>query len=300
MRSLLVVAFVLAAIAACSSYGEEETATPLPERDFDAGVDSNTTPSGGPCPEATCTLPALPAPFTLAIYDSRDNACPDGWLGRDIVERPTASSETCACSACTISASCNTGSIETKYGNTSACANNGLTVPANNGACHVQSAALGQFASATAPAPTNVTCTAKATTDRTKVKVDLRRVCMPGADTCPGTACGKPLCAIATGDVPCPPSLPTRHLVGSDFTATCADCTCTASVTCGGVLMVYDNATCTGTSVGQVPSGSCAMTGGAQFNATKWMGSIQNQSCSPPVAKAATVALTEVATVCCL
>lgn len=257
-----------------------------------------------PCADA-CAVPSAPAPFALVLLGNDAAACPTGFDASDVVDEPTPNAGSCACGACAFSGTtCTTGALVSKYSSDTACGGTGSNIDANGGACF---AFNGQFISTYAamlpPAAVVGTCSAPGVGVRAKVTTTKRRLCAPRSDACLDAVCaaGSSLatCFAAPGDVACPASLPTRHVVGSDFTLACDACTCTTQATCSGNVTFYSNAGCTG-STRVLQSSTCTQVNQASFQSTKWAGTVASQTCTnvTPAAKA-NATLADVKTICC-
>jgi hypothetical protein len=322
----LALAVSSAASAACGidAVGQRVDGESAPERidgagghvgDDDAapgpGDDGGSAPidTGAPCQTDACALPDLgdagPAP-ALALFGDRASACPAGFDAIDVIESPTAGAGSCACGACTKgTANCNSGGIPTFYdtGN-GTCSIGGAQHEANNGACRNQNGQFGANASVGATNAVTAACSVGASVpSKAAVTVTSERICRPQASTCASALCATPpagmkLCAVVEGDTACPPSLPAKHLVGNDFTLTCATCSCSVSATCTGTLGFYPMANCAGTPK-NLSTGVCTSTSSASFQSTKWTGSVVTDTCNLGAAPPPSIVLAGPKTVCC-
>jgi hypothetical protein len=267
----------------------------------DAGEDTGPPPPT--CQTDACALPQGGQDFGVVLYGDRSAPCPTGFDTEDEIEEPTPGAGACTCGQCVMTGtSCNQGNIATKYGTTNACPNNGANHQANNGACRVQSGVFGEWASVDAPTAVPGTCSAPSTLAKSAVTTKAIRTCKPQASLCAEAFCAPPsslkACSIHLGDVACPAGAPTKHLIGSDFTGKCGDCSCTITATCGGTFTAYAASDCTGQSK-SLNVGTCTNMNQFAFASTKWAGVIATQTCNGLTPPAPTLALVGTRTVCC-
>ena len=199
---------------------------------------------------------------------------------------------------------CTTGPLVSKYSSDTACGGTGSNIDANGGACF---AFNGQFISTYAamlpPPAVPGSCSAPGVGKKASVTSKAGRICAPRAGGCLDATCasGSSLaaCFATDGDVQCPPSAPKRHVVGADFTLSCAACTCTTQATCSGMVTFYSGSNCTGTTR-TLQTSVCTQVNQASFLTTKWAGTVASQTCTNVTpAATATAALTGTKTVCC-
>jgi hypothetical protein len=208
----------------------------------------------------------------------------------------------CACGNCLGNVNCSTGSISSAYDNGNGnCGTNGAQHQTNNGACRAINGSFGANASVGAPEAVVGGCAAPGVASRPAVTTKKKRVCTPVPATCIDQACAPAgtlkACLRADGNVTCPASAPTKHLVGADFTLGCGACTCSLAVTCGGKMEFFPSSGCNGTPR-TLTADVCTSTGSASFQSTKWTGTIASQVCTKQPATPA-LALTAEQTVCC-
>jgi hypothetical protein len=263
----------------------------------------------------------VPSGFSVVAFAATGagQACP-GDFGQptDTVEGPTAGSGACTCScSMTTPPTCPANGAITNTqdtDNSATCGNPGQTY-ANQG-CGTEGlqVAFGPNTDHdfTPPGPTGGACTAAATNDDTKVTFAAEgRLCEPTTlAECGGQVCVPSLstpfaaCVAATGDVPCPASFPTKHLVGSGATVTCsAGCTCSVTGTCSGTLDYYTSTDCTGSVAFQVPAtGQCVSTAsGGSYGSHQYVpGSPSGAACAGGGSTSpGTPTLNGATTVCC-
>lgn len=282
---------------------EPDGSTPnTPGADASRGDDSSTVPPPPGCDPDACALPSG-AGFTLALFGDAAQACPAEFASSDVLENPIAGTGACTCGDCTAQINCSTGSISTNYDNgNGSCGQNGAALQANNGVCRNVNGTFGENASVEPPTPVVGTCSAPGVASRAAVTTTARRICSPASTACTALACTPPTgmaaCLVHDGDVACPASAPNKHLVGTDFTLSCASCGCTLAVECGGKMEFFSQQGCNG-STRTLNVNVCTSTNQASFSSTKWTGTVAQQTCTKGTPPAPAFALTDSRTVCC-
>jgi hypothetical protein len=254
-----------------------------------------------------CTAP--PGGWTRAAYlGDRSMTCPAGAASLDAVEHPTAAAGACSCGSCaiTVHQSCSSGDVPTFYDSTPSptCGSGGATVRnAPAGACvNLGPFTLGRHFRGTPPPPTGPSqCTIVAVGARGMVATTPVRVCTPAIpNDCSLNNLGD--CIASPGDVACPVDSPyqIKHLVGSDFTLTCGNgtCTCDLTTTCKGTLAVSGQSDC-GNSFSLDVDDKCNGANQLSYQYTRYTGVIANESCAAGAAPAPSVELTGPQTLCC-
>src|SRR5262249_31743123 len=144
------------------------------------------------------------------------------------------------------------------------CKKVGVTVDADNGACRNQKGTFGENASISVPKAVVGSCSAVAVPSRASVSTTPRRMCVPAPSTCLDRLCAAPAamqaCLVKDGDVDCPASMPTKHVVGPDFALSCADCSCQVDATCDGTMRFYAKKGCDGSPSKTLHAGECTAT----------------------------------------
>jgi hypothetical protein len=237
----------------------------LPDAAPDRDEDTSTPPSCDPKTDPAC-LP-LPVGWTLvAMAAATDGgpppSCPTGLeTASDVGEGPTARSDTCQCTSCTVTqpASC-AGTITSSFGSGGVCPSPGTgfgnSPPGNCLADPFVGDRTGSSIKLTLPAATGGQCTAAAVLDAERVDFAARsRVC-DGTARCSGGVCDARVAApfvaciaspvsAADDDRACPSDYPTKHLVGTAAAFTCgATCTCGVTRSCTGSLTFYSDGAC--------------------------------------------------------
>lgn len=276
----------------------------------DAGNEASPPPPPADCSKTTCDALGLAAPsFTQVAFGDAADACPSGFDATDVIEGPSVKNGSCGCGACvTQGTSCNTGKMRSSWSaGPGACDNAGAATDVVSGECHsnYNGKWISNYASEAAPAPTLGTCRAPGVGLRDQVAADAKRICTRRTETCPGAMCALPgklqVCLSAAGDVDCPKGTK-KHVVASDVTMTCADCTCDATAVCGGAITWWNNSSssCTGNPTGTIAAGACVQVNESSIGSFRWDSKVASEGCSTPKpAMKATLAPKDVRTVCC-
>ena len=273
------------------------------------------------CSSTGCFV--MPSNFSLVAFGATASgvACPTGFTAPvDTVEGPSVAANACTC-GCSVTTppSCATGMLVGHFdvdgsGN---CGSAGGNL-ANNG-CGTDGF-LGPFGTDNehefaAPAASGGACSASATKDPTTLTYAAHgRVCQAATvPECAGQVCPPSLdsavpfrvCIGAAGDVACPASAPTKHLLGSSASFTCAaGCTCGVTATCKGKVNYFPTGDCSGPVGNSVfVDGNCHSTdfGGVSYLSHAYVPfSPQNVACTKTGSTApSTPALSQPTTICC-
>lgn len=213
----------------------------------------------------------LPSGFTLVAFGNptgpagADPSCPNGFSeARTTVENPVVGANACAC-GCTITTqpTCPlNGAIGNLFSrnNSLACDMTGTTY-ANNG-CGTEGLASafspGDAHRFTPPGPTGGQCAPMGTADTNTLTTVRGRMCQATTlPSCGGKICPAALlspfqaCVATAGDVTCPSTFPTKHVIGSSASFTCSSngCGCSVTARCSGRLFYYTSSDCSGNAI---------------------------------------------------
>lgn len=255
------------------------------------GGDDAAVDAPPPCNSDACALPQPAGGFSLVLFGDGDATCPAGFDSANTVSTPVAGAGTCTCGACTFAGtSCaNDNDMTTSYDNGNGmCGTTGATLNATNGNCNNDNGSFADNARVNGPAPTLGTCTSAATANDAMVTTTAHTICTPRPETCIAEICTPPAamtaCLIAAGDVACPVEAPTKTLVGSNVTVSCAaQCGCTVtSAVCGGTIRFYENNNCNG-DFQTLTIGQCMDVNGG-FSSYRYFPTVMNEQCAttPP------------------
>ncbi|HEY8080099.1 MAG TPA: hypothetical protein VIF62_38475 [Labilithrix sp.] len=296
--------------------GDDQTPPPPPMLDASNDVVPDVVDA---CDQTGCV--DIPTGFSLVAYSATGGTtCPTGFTAPNaFVEGPSAGPGACTC-GCTVTAnpSCPTngsivGHFDTAGDGMCGSAGGSLT----NMGCGTDGF-LGPFSTGnehryTPPAATGGTCTSSAAKDAGKVSYTAQghsceasvlpecngKVCIPSVGS------GFAACLAKDGDVPCPSSFSTKHLVGSGATLSCgAGCSCGVTATCKGTLYYHVSTDCSdvmppfSTPVDDACHATDAM--GASYGSHKYVPmAAANIACTKGGSTAPSVSLTDEQTICC-
>ncbi len=275
-----------------------------PTFDGGGGVDEDAGPPPPTCQTDACALPAGGTDFGVVLYGDRSTACPTGFDATDLIEKPTGA---CACGGCSVTGvNCNTGTIPTNYSSNNGCGTNGAPAQANNGNCLNDQGLWGEWASVEPPAAVGGTCNVQpSTVNKAAFTTTPVRICTPQSGICAAEFCAPPpslqACSIHNGDVSCPAGAPNKHLLGSDFTPSCAACGCSVTKKlCGGTLVIYSQSNCSNSgSQRSLTVNTCVQTNGFYQYSSKWTGIVAETQCATAAPPTPTITWTGAKTVCC-
>lgn len=311
MRWLLSSVVLGSVLVACSGAGDNPLTTGggggNSGTDGGGGDGGNNTDSGlGPC-DAKCTI-NVPNGFKLVAAGDRNLTCPQGFTSHDVVADAKVSDGACGCE-CNMAQqpTCNTGTIVRTLDQTTnaTCGTNATPITITGQQCSVLPNyinATGAHYNATLP-PTGGMCSWTPKTDPQKVMARQARICdVP--PSCQGSVCGaKSMCVVTDGDVACPPTFPTKTLLGGSATADCAACgDCKIEATCTGTLSLYQDYNCMTGKTDYPIDGSCNKNPAQNVNffAFSTSTSLGKSNCAGPApTPAGTVKLTTPQTMCC-
>jgi hypothetical protein len=265
--------------------------------------DASSAASPVGCTSDACALPSAEG-FSLVLFGDATQPCPTAFAATDMIESPTPARDACTCGACSAAVDCSTGLIPSYLDDgDGSCRKSGVAVHANDGACRNQKATFGTNASIGSPKAVVGACVAPGIASRASVATNQKRLCTPAPSTCPELACSAPpamrACLVKDGDVECPASAPTKHVLGADFTLSCADCGCDVDATCAGEMKFYAKTDCHGSPFRTLHVGACTETEQETFKSTRWVGKVGSRRCKTEPPPAPAVSLTGARTVCC-
>lgn len=301
----------MADAASASGDGGEEGSGGLPDaaRDLDAEIDAS-IPDAAPNDASTtscstCALVPPPGWKRVAYAADRNTACGGDLMTDDRVTEPAALAGACSCD-CQIATApdCNQGNFDSVSDNSvqALCNGNGVSRPANGGACTKASNSLANHRRAIPPAPVGGTCTGAGTAHQDRVTAASARVCAEaaGGKTCACEAgAGFKTCIRGPGDQACPAGYGTRTVVGGQAVVGCAaTCGCSlTNVSCSGFISYFSDQACKSL-IEKIDDKSCQVELGSSFNSYTWTGT-PTATCTPGAAPTPTVVLDGAETICC-
>lgn len=327
MKGMAFVRFVPVLVAACAlaACGLEVVGTfqgsPTPDAARDGGTGGATDDASGgqdaapdvppvvdgpdACAGSTCGLD-VPAGWSVVALAEVESPCPAGFTAKDVVQNPVAPPEACACT-CDVSTkpSCTSATtVQTSYDdlNNAVCNSTQNALDAiPDAVCHNVNLAPGKHEEFPSPPPSGTAaCKATNKADKTQVTSTAARVCIP--PTC-GDVCNAgaayATCLVAPGDVACPGTGLTKHLVGASADVTCPACSCAASAaaTCTGKWTLYSDMNCK-TAQDTFAADTCASTSTNTVRSYRWTPDPIATSCTTTPA-AGTATLLGTSTLCC-
>jgi hypothetical protein len=251
-------------------------------------VDTGMPPvdTGPTCDTTGCADPM--GAKRVALID-RSKMCPPGFSQTDVVEDKGGDACTCGCGI-TNPVCPGAGEIQTKYGDSAACAGTGALkiYPTGTDVCTGLGLSgggnLAAFFGADAPPPVGGACSATGGSNKPGI-VNQLRLCEATGGTCEKPICGAAFteCIEVAGS--CPTAYPNARTVGADISLVCPTCSCTLDRgTCTGNIQFFGSPTC-GSKVGDFNAdGGCSASGHSGENVKSFKyhpDAVKGQSCDP-------------------
>lgn len=267
------------------------------------------------CDPGACGLSA-PMGYDLVTFaNDQATACPTGWATQDVLSDPLAETGACTCGCNVTSQGSCAGVTITRHldsTTTPSCNMPATTTLTNAGpvcqALSVQLLISYSHYSADPPVPIGGSCAPTTSTNPSLLTASPVRVCQPPA-SCIGDICsatGSTVCLEAPGNVSCPPTYPTKTLVGTGDSLQCSACSgCSISGgACGGDFTLYTGTLCAAGAASFPADGSCnpppAGSTGVDYQSYTYDGVLSKlDTCLATGTSFATVGLTGQSTICC-
>jgi hypothetical protein len=268
------------------------------------------------CSAYACT-PTIPAGWALAILDpSGMAACPKAYGGpTKLVVDPDLGPATCSCT-CAVSSppSCVDGTVADTRGDNSACNDQTIGRPSNDGGCVGVNGfgTLAPYHSIAPLPPTGGACSATPVTvlpaagtvgQSCSYGGSLGGGCSSGACAPdPGSAYSS--CVSHAGPVACPAGYPNKHSVGTALndTRACGSCAGTLATTCSNAtLSFYTDGACQALAAAVPATGLCVSNPtGPGINSYRYSATTNAQcTTSTPSAPTGSATVAQPSTICC-